>query len=190
MELVLEEMMDSGLQAYCREGNTDEIKSYCDLRSSQFMQTYGDPDVGADEYDVPGNVIIASDGARVTGGIRLSVAQADTGIKLPMERYQIDLPSLMPHLHGRRYAEISRLCVAQEWKGRGLAKQLVRLALEKTRQHACHHLFGIVPRELTGYYTRFFAELGYNICFTRHQRVLQFSSRSVALNIAEISPLW
>lgn len=106
-------------------------------------------------------IYLVRDGERVIGGAKLSFSSRHATQGLPMEEGEFKVARFLPEDFGdREYAEIGRLVIDPEYRGKDILQRMVLDTARFARKEGCGYLFVLAPALNAVLYRRICRSLG------------------------------
>jgi hypothetical protein len=139
------------------------LQAYYKIRESCFRRELELPsfDGGEDDFDRQGVIMIARDGSRCVGGVRLS-AGLSTGHGTPLEHEGVALTSIFPQLEeGARYCQLTRLALLPAYRTPESVRKLIGASVALAAEREFDYAFNVAGMNRARLYKRLLTVLGY-----------------------------
>lgn len=139
------------------------LQTYYQIRESCFRQELGLPsfDGSEDDFDRQGMILIARDGSRCVGGVRLS-AGSPAGGGTPLEHEGVALTSIFPQLEeDGKYCQLTRLALLPAYRTPQSVRNLMGASVSLAVELGFDYGFCVAGMNRARLYKRVLTVLGY-----------------------------
>ncbi|WP_207061492.1 GNAT family N-acetyltransferase [Motiliproteus sp. SC1-56] len=132
------------------------LEVYYQIREACFREDLGLAafNGGEDQFDRDGVILVALDGDRVIGGIRLSAGRSRAGT--PLQHEGVDIPALFPQLRKSpgSYCQLTRLALLPEYRNLDTVKQVIQASAEFAAEQGFDYAFNVADKSRARLYKR------------------------------------
>lgn len=131
-------------------------------------------DGSEDHYDRSGDILIAREGLRCVGGVRICGKMPWETVRIPLEDEGVDLAELFTELNldNVSYCQWSRLALAPECRGMDVVKDFCRALINTCSSLGYRLAFNVSDLHRARLYQRLHSSLGYHYQTCRDKRVV------------------
>lgn len=151
------------------------LGQYYEIREQCFRAELGVAlfDGSEDHYDRSGDILIARDGRRCVGGVRICGKMPWETARIPLEDEGVDLAGLFTELNldNVSYCQWSRLALAPQYRGMDVVKDFCRALINTCLSLGYRLAFNVSGRHRARLYQRLHSSLGYHYQTYRDKRV-------------------
>ncbi len=171
--------------------NARMLDQYYAIREHCFRKELGIAffDGSEEHYDRSGHILIAKEGGRCVGGIRICGKRPWEMASIPIEDEGINLSELFTELNlsNHPYCQWSRLALAPEYRGMNVVKDFCRELIRACLSLGYQFAFNVSDRNRARLYQRLHQSLGYDYQIYKEKPVVaeaEFSDLEHLVSVA------